>query len=82
MSAGKVRRNSLSTGDMVLPIVCMMLFFSDWSQKLLELRVEWPRLSWTSTWNKLRCKSELPSSKQRIKASSVANVSMCGIIHG
>ena len=77
ISVGKVRRNSSSVGDKLLLIVFLKSSFSDLSLKLLEFRVEWSRLSWTSTWNKVRCKNELHSSKERIKSLSVIKVSMC-----
>src|SRR6266851_6176114 len=74
---GKVQRNSSSVGDKLLLIVFLKSSFSDLSLKLLEFRVEWSRLSWTSTWNKVCCKNELHSSKERIKSLSVVKVSMC-----
>src|SRR6266702_3765026 len=76
MSVGKVRRNSSSVSDKLLPIVFAKSSFNDFSLKLLERRVEWCRLSWTSTWNKLRCKRESQPSKERRKSWSVFNVSM------
>ena len=77
ISVGKVRRNSSSVGDKLWLIVFLKSSFSDLSLKLLEFRVEWSRLSWTSTWNKVRCKNELHSSKERIKSLSFVKVSMC-----
>lgn len=77
ISVGKVRRNSSSMCDKLLFIVFLKSSFSDLSLKLLEFRVEWSRLSWTSTWNKVRCKNELHSSKERMKSLSVVKVSMC-----
>ncbi len=77
ISVGKVRRNSSSVGDKLLLIIFLKSSFSDLSLKLLEFRVEWSRLSWTSTWNKVHCKNELHSSKERIKSLSVIKVSMC-----
>jgi hypothetical protein len=64
-------------GDKLLLIIFLKLSFSDLSLKLLEFRVEWSRLSWTSTWNKVCCKNELHSSKEQIKSLSVIKVSMC-----
>jgi len=55
----------------------LKLSFSDLSLKLLEFQVEWSRLSWTSTWNKVHCKNRLHSSKERIKSLSIVKVSMC-----
>lgn len=80
MSVGKVWRNLSSARDkLLLLIVFIKSSFSDFSLKLLESRVEWSRLSWISTLNKLRCKSELHSSKERIKSSSVVTLSICHI---
>src|SRR6266851_6036774 len=73
---GKVQRNSSSMGDKLLLIIFLKSSFSDLSLKLLEFRVKWSRLSWTSTWNKVRCKNELHSSKERIKSLSVIKVSI------
>ena len=76
MSLGKVRTSSSSVGDeLLLLIVFLKSSFKDFSLKLLDRRVEWSRLSWTRTWNKLCSKNELQPSKARIKCSSVINVS-------
>jgi hypothetical protein len=77
ISVGKFWRNSSSVGDKLLLIVFLKSSFSDLSLKLLEFRVEWSRLSWTSTWNKVRCKNELHSSKERIKSLSFVKISTC-----
>ena len=74
---GKVWRNSSSMGDKLLLIVFLKSSFSDLSLKLLKFWVEWFRLSWTSTWNKVHYKNELHSSKEQIKSLSVIKVSMC-----
>lgn len=75
MSVGKHFRNSSSVADNLLPIVFVKSSFRVNSLKLLERRVEWSRQSWTSTWNKLRCKKELQFCKERINCLSAANVS-------